>query len=528
MRTSHEDQLESAELAAVLASRILGRSVNARRFLTYVCEKYLEGRAGEITEYRIGVEALGRRADFDPRIDGAVRVEAHRIRRRLEEYYNGEGASHPVHIVIPPGNYTPQFVFPAGNAAASHPGDSPAEQNKTDASELAHPDPFLRQPPRSHRRPWYVLLGSLTFVGLIGVIWLSVHLGFQPGASTPEGTPRAISTGVGASASEQAEIRILAGSGSGKYTDLDGHVWAADRWFTGGRARTVRYHRILRTKDPVIFQTSRESDDFSYHIPLKPGCYELRLFFAESSETPILQKIGEGTRVFRVTANGKPLLPGESGQHPRSFDIVADAGGTDIADVKVFKDISPAADGFLHLRFFASQGWALVNGIEIVAGVKGRMRPLRWVMSQTPYTDSMGQVWAVDRYYQGGRLSVFQTALTGSANPELYHGERFGHFSYCIPVAKGRYSVTLRFAENYYGNWLPSGRVGSRIFDVYTDGVVLLKNFDVFKEAGGGGRAISRTFRGLPSNPQEKLVLSFVPVTDYAIVNAIEVIDEGK
>jgi hypothetical protein len=66
------------------------------------------------------------------------------------------------------------------------------------------------------------------------------------------------------------------------------------------------------------------------------------------------------------------------------------------------------------------------------------------------------------------------------------------------------------------------------VFDVYCNGMVLLKNFDVFKEAGMACRAVRKTFHGLKPNAQGKLVLSFVPVVDYATVRAIEVEDETR
>jgi hypothetical protein len=56
----------------------------------------------------------------------------------------------------------------------------------------------------------------------------------------------------------------------------------------------------------------------------------------------------------------------------------------------------------------------------------------------------------------------------------------------------------------------------------------LLKNFDIYKEAGGENRAIGKTFRGIDPNPQDKLVLSFVPVKNYACVNAIEIMPDTQ
>ena len=90
-----------------------------------------------------------------------------------------------------------------------------------------------------------------------------------------------------------------------------------------------------------------------------------------------------------------------------------------------------------------------------------------------------------------------------------------------------RYTVTLRFCESWFGPGRPAGGgAGRRLFDISFNGCILLGNFDVFKEAGSL-RALDKTFKGMEPNAQGKLIFSFVPVRQYAMVNAIEVVDEG-
>jgi len=101
---------ERNELQAVLDSGIFNRAPNLANVLTYVCAKYFEGAGEQIKEYNIAVEALGRPAEFDQRRDSIVRVEAHRLRKRLRDFYEAEGASHSVRIEIPSGQYAPQFL----------------------------------------------------------------------------------------------------------------------------------------------------------------------------------------------------------------------------------------------------------------------------------------------------------------------------------------------------------------------------------------------------------------------------------
>jgi hypothetical protein len=80
-------------------------------FLRFVVESTLAGKAASIKSYSIGVEALGRRDDFDPNVDPIVRVEAGRLRRALVCYYAGDGAGRPIGVEIPLGHYVPSFYY---------------------------------------------------------------------------------------------------------------------------------------------------------------------------------------------------------------------------------------------------------------------------------------------------------------------------------------------------------------------------------------------------------------------------------
>ena len=110
MQATADFRQERHELDTILASGILNRAPNLAQLLTYVCAKYFEGAGEQIKEYNIAVEALGRPADFDQKRDSIVRVEAHRLRKRLREYYEADGADHSIRIDIPPGQYAPRFL----------------------------------------------------------------------------------------------------------------------------------------------------------------------------------------------------------------------------------------------------------------------------------------------------------------------------------------------------------------------------------------------------------------------------------
>jgi hypothetical protein len=86
----------------------------------------------------------------------------------------------------------------------------------------------------------------------------------------------------------------------------------------------------------------------------------------------------------------------------------------------------------------------------------------------------------------------------------------------------------MKFCESWFGPERPArGGAGERLFDISFNGRILLGNFDVFKEAGSL-RALDKTFKGLEPGAQGKLIFSFVPRRQYAMVDAIEVVDEGR
>ena len=106
------------------------------------------------------------------------------------------------------------------------------------------------------------------------------------------------------------------------------------------------------------------------------------------------------------------------------------------------------------------------------------------------------------------------------ADPDIYKVERIGNFYYAIPVPPGRYSLTRYFAETWFRDH------AMRVFDVSCNGVMLLHQFDIVREAGFA-HILEKTFHGLEPNGQGKLLISFSLVVNYASVRALEVIDKN-
>jgi hypothetical protein len=97
------------ELERVLASDGFVNSERLTRFLRFTVEKTLAGEGDQLKEYLLGVEVFDRGAAFDPRMDPIVRVEARRLRAKLEEYYASAGPANEVRILNRKGSYVPVF-----------------------------------------------------------------------------------------------------------------------------------------------------------------------------------------------------------------------------------------------------------------------------------------------------------------------------------------------------------------------------------------------------------------------------------
>ncbi|MBO0861556.1 MAG: hypothetical protein J2P21_24320 [Chloracidobacterium sp.] len=524
-------EIEKAELEAVLASSLFVRTPSLANLLSYLCQKYFQGEADMLKEYTIGVEAFGRAPDFDKKEDSIVRVEIRRLREKLRQYYETEGGDHSIRLTIPVGHYIPVFTknFAAAYQACAETAEPSDSFSTHPESESGYTSPAQVESRRSSLTRFRIVFG----LGIgIALILLLITLANRKALSSRRSAPDSSITPTGLTepaagdpvsapnmgATAESEIRILAGSNIARYQDHSGKIWIGDRYFTNGTPYRVEQQFIYRTLDSEIYRVSRQGD-FTYDIPLKPGVYELRLHFAETIFGPEeLVGGGETSRVMMVEANGKPLL--------QTYDIYSNAGGARTADVRVFKDIQPGEDGFLHLAFSSnSNAKALLNAIEILPAVPGKIRPVRITPHNASVFTKEGQEWGADCYFKGGQTIERVGAVTGTATPEIYRVERYGNFSYAIPVAAGRYTVKLRFAERYFGtaNSLGGGP-GSRIFHVFCNGEALLKNLDVFKEAGGPDRALEKTFTGVAPNEQGHILLEFKPVVNYALIYAIEVI----
>ncbi len=141
------DQDVRAELDRVLAARGFATAGRLSKLLHYIVDKSLAGQTDQLKEYAVGVEVFDRDEKYDPRLDSIVRVEAGRLRTRLDEYYSGEGAASAIRIGLPRGGYVATFE--------RRNGERPAE---------------TLEAPQAARAPLWALAAILA-VAIGGLVW---------------------------------------------------------------------------------------------------------------------------------------------------------------------------------------------------------------------------------------------------------------------------------------------------------------------------------------------------------------------
>jgi len=137
------------QLDRLLSSDAFANADRMSSFLRYVVERALAGESDQVKEYVIGIEVFGRGEQYDPRLDSIVRVEARRLRAKVDEYYAREGCDDAVIIRMRRGSYAPLF-----------------ERRQT-VSALPQSADRANSNPIRHRTGWRIGLGVLAVAVLL-------------------------------------------------------------------------------------------------------------------------------------------------------------------------------------------------------------------------------------------------------------------------------------------------------------------------------------------------------------------------
>jgi adenylate cyclase len=145
------------ELERILGSPGFDASARNRRFLEHIVAETLAGRADRLKGLTIAIDVFGRDATIDPQQDPVVRVEAAKLRRRLERYYLSAGREDPIRIDIPKGGYVPTFE-PRAPALPAPASVAPAGERAAAAAAT---------PARGNLRPRWTWLATGLLAGLL-------------------------------------------------------------------------------------------------------------------------------------------------------------------------------------------------------------------------------------------------------------------------------------------------------------------------------------------------------------------------
>jgi Malectin domain len=540
------------EVARLLSLPEIARSNNLVRLLSFICDKYFAGEIDDIREYTIAVEAFGRKPNFDPHADSIVRVTARLLRKRIADAYATGGAPN-FQLVLPLGQYVPSFIRVGSGHPASQKA-TPENDNTLGAISSALPvpassgleetddDPFPLDRCRAANEeltgraaggiPRPAVLQGIDVLGsnpshqplilrrssLIAVTVLVAALSFWLGRQTI--IPRELSAGpraVSPHPFEASALIIPAGqafyyhaSDGPVYTDQSGTLWQPLPGCNGGEMFHRPDREISGYRDSSLFQDGR-SGQFQCKVPVPAGKYELQFLFAQTSH------FAEAGHDVELRING---------EDHQIINVADEAAGQARVTARIVTDVEPEADGSIHIESLTNDSF--LNVLVILPGIPAHMRPIRFIAAPKPYLDRLGRLWLPDEFFFSGTADRRAFPTAGVPDSGLFLWERYGHFSYLLPVVPGyRYTLRLYFSEGWFGpnKWHPGG-AGSRVFDVYCNGESLLKDFDISKEASRNNEAVIKEFHNIVPTAQGKIELSFIPIKDFPLINAVELEQE--
>jgi hypothetical protein len=176
-------------------NRLLAHSLftNSKRYpvlLAYTVEQALLGKARDLKERTIGVEAFGREPNYDVNLDPVVRTTAAEVRKRLIQYYYSPDHARELIIELPVGSYVPSFREPLSH----HPAEGKIHQGiefvEPSPQEPSQPDVPTADSQRAFARPPLYSRLSIA-VALLLAVFLGLGIGrlrFPGQASGPGGS----------------------------------------------------------------------------------------------------------------------------------------------------------------------------------------------------------------------------------------------------------------------------------------------------------------------------------------------------
>jgi hypothetical protein len=170
---------------------------------------------------------------------------------------------------------------------------------------------------------------------------------------------------------QEAQRMIFGYTGRQDYVDRDGHAWRPATEFTTRLGFGVdsiqrcwwtrrRSMYIGGTKDEEIYRYGVHAPEFCVNLTVGPGSYRLRLHWADTPETPWVEREGKWNTVSRPTTvriSGRPVI--------ENLEVRKEVG-TFHAYTREFAGVHPV-NGVIELRFTSTAGHdAMIQAAEAI------------------------------------------------------------------------------------------------------------------------------------------------------------------
>jgi hypothetical protein len=232
---------------------------------------------------------------------------------------------------------------------------------------------------------------------------------------------------------------------------------------------------ISNTEDDRVYQYSvNSSESFELGLPIEDGLYRVVLKFSENDYSSVN---AVGDRVFNLSLEGDKV--------PQSFDIFEMAGKYNALDVAYDVEI---VDGELNIKLDKDASSLSAGPMLNALSVEPLASSYAINVGGVGYVDASGLTYQADTNFEGGHVASTSSPIAKTEDDALYQSERYGEFNYDLPIADGEYTVTLKFAENYWNNR------GERLFRVKNEGQVDIMPLTIFSSAGGKNIAYDRVY----------------------------------
>ena len=213
---------------------------------------------------------------------------------------------------------------------------------------------------------------------------------------------------------------------------------------------------------------------------------------------------GDGTSLIHIMPG-----VGDAGNYAGIIVKVSDSGSPSLNDMQAINlEIDP--DSVEDIVYRVNAGNFAISDEPIWLGDK----------PASEFTNADAAASRRDR--TGANIDLTDPSIPLGTPEALFQTNRWDHsvgaeMKWDFPVSPGQYEVRLYFSEIFDEAF----EIGERVFDVFIEGQLKLDNFDIFLEAGGGEKGITRTFVIASDN---NLDIDFEHVLENPSISGIEIV----